>query len=96
MNRFLNGVGCHMFCEPLNEFRKTRIHLRVRDGCHVSILFGSGRDNATVSIDTQLTDLTAVITISRSTWRTTKNKYGIATDLFCTGVIGHPGHLFLN
>ena len=23
-------------------------------------------------------------------------KYGIATDLFCTGVIGHPGHMFLN
>ena len=23
-------------------------------------------------------------------------KYGVATDLFCTGVIGHPGHVFLN
>ena len=23
-------------------------------------------------------------------------KYGVATDLFCTGVIGHPGHMFLN
>ena len=22
-------------------------------------------------------------------------KYGVATDLFCTGVIGHPGHMFL-
>ena len=21
---------------------------------------------------------------------------GVATDLFCTGVIGHPGHMFLN
>ena len=37
-----------------------------------------------------------VITISRSTWRTTKNKYGVAIDLFCTGVIGHSGHMFLN
>ena len=31
----------------------------------------------------------AVITISRSTWMTTKIN-GVATDLFCTGVIGHP------
>ena len=21
---------------------------------------------------------------------------GVVTDLFCTGVIGHPGHMFLN
>ena len=33
----------------------------------------------------------AVITVSRSTWKTTKIN-GVATDLFCTGVIGHPGH----
>ena len=38
----------------------------------------------------------AVITVPRSTWRTTKNKNGVATDLFCTGVIGHPGSMFLN
>ena len=25
-----------------------------------------------------------------------KHKNGVATDLFCTGVIGHPGHVFLN
>ena len=25
-----------------------------------------------------------------------KHKNGVATDLFCTGVIGHPGHMFLN
>ena len=25
-----------------------------------------------------------------------KNKNGVAIDLFCTGVIGHPGHVFLN
>ena len=25
-----------------------------------------------------------------------KNKNEVATDLFCTGVIGHPGHMFLN
>ena len=31
----------------------------------------------------------AVITASRSTWMTTKIN-GVATDLFCTGVIGHP------
>ena len=37
----------------------------------------------------------AVITISRSTWMTTKIN-GTATDLFCTGVIGHPGCVFLN
>ena len=31
----------------------------------------------------------AVIIVSRSTWKTTKIN-GVATDLFCTGVIGHP------
>ena len=25
-----------------------------------------------------------------------KNKNGVATDLFCTGVIGHPIGMFLN
>ena len=25
-----------------------------------------------------------------------KHKNGVAIDLFCTGVIGHPGSLFLN
>ena len=25
-----------------------------------------------------------------------KNQNGVATDLFCTGVIGHPGLMFLN
>ena len=29
------------------------------------------------------------------TWMTTKIN-GVATDLFCTGVIGHPGYNFLN
>ena len=37
----------------------------------------------------------SVITASRSTWMTTKIN-GVATDLFCTGVIGHPGCMFLN
>ena len=37
----------------------------------------------------------AVITISRSTWKTTKMN-GVAIDLFCTGVIGHPGYMFSN
>ena len=25
-----------------------------------------------------------------------KNQNGVATDLFCTGVIGHPRHIFLS
>ena len=37
----------------------------------------------------------AVITVSRSTWMTIKIN-GVATDLFYTGVIAHPGFLFLN
>ena len=36
-----------------------------------------------------------VITISRYDLEDHK-KNGVATDLFCTGVIGHPGHVFLN
>ena len=32
-----------------------------------------------------------VITVSRSTWMTTKIN-GVATDLFCTSVIGNPGY----
>ena len=38
----------------------------------------------------------AVITVSRYDLETTKNKNGVATNIFCTGVIGHPGHMFLN
>ena len=37
----------------------------------------------------------AVITVSRSTWMTSKIN-GVVTDLFCTGVIGHPEYNFLN
>ena len=38
----------------------------------------------------------AVITASRHDLDDHKNKNGVATDLFCTGEIGHPGHMFLN
>ena len=37
-----------------------------------------------------------VITVSRHDLDDHKHKNGIATDLFCTGVIGHPGHMFLD
>ena len=37
----------------------------------------------------------AIITVSRSTWMTTEIN-GVATNLFCTGVIDHPGCVFLN
>ena len=37
----------------------------------------------------------AIITASCSTWMTIKMN-GVATDLFCTGVIGHLGYNFLN
>ena len=37
----------------------------------------------------------AVITVSRSTWMTTKIN-GVAIDLFYTGVIGHSKYNFLN
>ena len=36
-----------------------------------------------------------VITVSRSTWMTTKIN-GVAIDLFCTGVIGDPRYMFSN
>ena len=35
-----------------------------------------------------------VIMVFRSIWMTTKIN-GVVTDLFCTGVIGHPRHVFL-
>ena len=38
----------------------------------------------------------AVITVSRHDLDDHKNKNGVATDLFCTGVIGHPVGMFLN
>ena len=38
----------------------------------------------------------AVITVSRHDLEDHKIKNGVATDLFYTGVIGHPGHTFLN
>ena len=37
----------------------------------------------------------SVIIVSRSTWVATKINR-VATNLFCTGVIGHPGYMFLN
>ena len=38
-----------------------------------------------------------VITVSRYDLVDYKNKMdGVATDLFCTGVIGHPGYVFLS
>ena len=38
----------------------------------------------------------AVITVSRHDLVDHKYNNGVATDLFCTGVIGHPRHMFLN
>ena len=38
----------------------------------------------------------AVITVSRHDLDWPQKLNGVATDLFCTGVIGHPGHMFLN
>ena len=38
----------------------------------------------------------AVITVSRHDLDDHKNKNGVATDLFYTGVIGHPGCRLLN
>ena len=37
----------------------------------------------------------ALITVSRLTWMTIEIK-GVAIDLFCTGVIGHPVGMVLN
>ena len=34
-----------------------------------------------------------VITVSRYHLEDHKNENRVATDLFCTGVIGHPGHV---
>ena len=38
----------------------------------------------------------AVITVSRHDLEDHKTYNGVATDLFCTGVIGHPRSMFLN
>ena len=38
----------------------------------------------------------AVITVSRYDLDDHKYNNGVATDLFCTGVIGHPGYMSLN
>ena len=39
---------------------------------------------------------TFVITVFRHDLDDHKNKNGVATDFFCTGVIGHSGYIFLN
>ena len=36
----------------------------------------------------------AVITVIRHDLDDPKHKNGVTTDLFCTGVIGHPGCIF--
>ena len=43
----------------------------------------------------QVTEMVIVITVSHSSWMTIKIN-GVATDLFCTGVIGHSRCVFLN
>ena len=40
-------------------------------------------------------EVLSVITVSYSTWKTTKIN-GVAIDLFCTDVIGHPVDMVLN
>ena len=37
----------------------------------------------------------AVITVSSYDLEDYQKSNGVATDLFCTGGIGHPGHMFL-
>ena len=37
-----------------------------------------------------------VITVSRYDLDDHTNKNGVATDIFCTGVIDHPEYMFLN
>ena len=44
---------------------------------------------------TMILDILPVITVFRSPWMTTKIN-GVATDLFCTGVIDHPISMILN
>ena len=39
---------------------------------------------------TNLDSVTGIITVSRHNLDDHKHKNGVATDLFCTGVIGHP------
>ena len=41
-------------------------------------------------------NLLVVITVSRHDLDDHKNKNGVATDIFCTGVISHPVDMFLN
>ena len=45
---------------------------------------------------TELREENIVITVSRHDLDDPKHKNGVATDLFCTGVIGHSGYIFLN
>ena len=40
--------------------------------------------------------MTTVITVSRHDLDDHKNMNGVVTDLFCTGVIGYLGYMFLN
>ena len=42
---YLNGLGYQMPYGPLIGFQEIVTHSMLRDGCHVSTLFGSGRDN---------------------------------------------------
>ena len=48
---FSNGLECQMPCRPLNEFRETGTHSRVRGGCHVSTFSGQGMTNIVIVWD---------------------------------------------
>ena len=47
-------------------------------------------------VDRFSTYIMIVITVSRYDSEDYQKENGVATDLFCTGVIGHPGYIFLN
>ena len=53
------------------------------------------KDVLIVECQSSCLDKVVVITVSRSTWMTTKINE-VATDLFCTGIIGHPEGMILN
>ena len=50
MNYFLNELGYLKPCESLGGAWETKTHSRTRNGCHMSTIFGLGRDNIPILI----------------------------------------------
>ena len=79
-----------------NDYCFSKMIIKIQEILHYTKFWDNAMPNQKWGkLKMKLEGLPIVITVFRSTWMTTKINR-VATDLFCTSVIGHPGHVFLS